>query len=242
MHAVRVLVLSQEQALHCWKGYFGGQERLLLSPAALLVEDGRLRLRASTVQDLWVNIYPQIDRQEAAGDGIFVESNGIFTRCIASKQEKPIEVQAQRVRDASPARDVPIGRAGVAQAPEDEDFIQAEAWQLSFPGDVLKGMHDVYLRIDWVGDVARAYIGDSLIADDFSLGQHAGQAAVWEIALRRFAPDVLKQGLQLRFLPLREDAPIYLDPQARPDFQDGKVLKVRSISLRALYEAEILLK
>jgi beta-galactosidase len=235
----RVLVFGQEQALQCWKGQFAGQERLFLSPAELLIEDGRLRLRATARQDLWGKIYPPVDEKRITGEGISIESDGIFTHCTATAQEKSMLITAQRVKDAGVAREVPIGGAGVAQAPEEADFAQAEVWQISFPADALECVCDGFLRVTWVGDAARAYIGDRLIADDFSFGQHPGRGSTWEIALRRFAPDVLEQGLQLRFLPLREDAPVYLDPEARPVFQEGKVLKVHSISAHPLYEAEV---
>jgi len=92
------------------------------------------------------------------------------------------------------------------------------------------GVREVFLRVDYIGDIGRAYLGDRLIADDFYFGR------TWEIGLRRFAPELFQKTLTLRFLPLRKDAPIHLPPKRWPDFGPAQeIVQVRSIDVQIEY-------
>jgi beta-galactosidase len=84
-----------------------------------------------------------------------------------------------------------------------EHFIKERTrTQVRVPRAALKGVHEVFLRINYTGDIGRAYLGDRLISDDFYVGR------VWEIGLKRFSPEALEKGLTLKVLPLRKDAPV----------------------------------
>ena len=90
------------------------------------------------------------------------------------------------------------------------------------------------LRIDYVGDVARAYVGDQLIDDNFYFGRP------WEIGLKRFAPEVLEKGLTIKILPLRKELPVYLPEDHRPTFDDkGEALELRGVDAVPLYETRL---
>ena len=227
----RLLLLDQRQALQCWKASIWEGERLLLSPAGLLIDGDTLSLRAEDPADLWFSVYPA---PAHAGQGL---ADGAFTRYTFSAAEKSITVSARQIQAAGPARVVPIGAQGVAQQPEDADFNLAEMWEVRLPPHALEGVADILLRIDYAGDAARAYLGGRLMADDFYNGR------TWEIGLKRFAPQVLEQGLTLKFLPLRQDAPIYIAPEHRPAFDSsGEALQVRGITAAAVYEIEVKLE
>ncbi len=224
----RLLLLSEAQALQCWKAQLWGAERLFLSPAGLLFDGERLRLRARSAAALTFAVFPS-PPGSLGQPGV---TEGAFTRFRADSIEQHLAVEARRVKAAGPARRVPMGPGGVAQAPDDADFSAAEVWEVRLSPNALDGVVEVFLQVDYVGDVARAYLGERLIADDFYNGR------VWEIGLSRFAPEVLERGLLLHFLPLREDAPIYLPPEHRPAFNGlGGALQVRSIRTVAEHEA-----
>ena len=88
------------------------------------------------------------------------------------------------------------------------------------------------LRISYQGDVARVYAGGRLITDDFYHG------APWEIGLRSIPAADLKQGLELRILPLRQDAPIYLAAAAKPAIPaGGQVAQVMDVRVLPEYRA-----
>lgn len=65
------------------------------------------------------------------------------------------------------------------------------------------------MRVHWTGDVARAYAGETLVADQFSSGR------IWDIALDR----VPEGALRMKVLPFAADPPVYLPvpvPAGRP--------------------------
>jgi beta-galactosidase len=161
--------------------------------------------------------------------------DGERLRLRAERQEqaesKHPEPAYRRLQAAGPARTVPLGAAGVAQAPGGADFDAAEVWQVDFPAGLLDGAVEARLVVDYVGDAARAYLGDELVADDFYYGRP------WEIGLSCLGPAVLAQGLTLRFLPLRRDAPLYLPGDWRAAMEGDSVLEVRG--MRVEFEVEV---
>jgi beta-galactosidase len=233
---VAVLLLDALQARQLWKADLWGRQRIFLAPDSLLFEQDTLQIRTRTPEAISFAVFPPVEGSLAAdGRGLTCAADGIFTRYTLPLHTKSAQVQAQKIKSAAPARPVKIGAAGnVAQAPEEAAFEDAEVWQIRFPEDILDGVQEVYLRVDYVGDVARAYLGERLIADDFYTGN------TWEIGLGRFAPELFQYPLTLRFLPLRKDAPIYLPPDRWPNFGSAQeIIQVRSIGVQMEYKVNI---
>jgi hypothetical protein len=101
----------------------------------------------------------------------------------------------------------------MAMQPEDADFAQAAVWRVKLPAGVAAS-RDLRLRVRYTGDVIRAYLGGKLLDDDFYNGRP------FEIGLRRYGPSIYQDGLLLKVLPLREDAPIYITDRSRLKFDD----------------------
>jgi len=122
------------------------------------------------------------------------------------------KVATELVQSAGPAREIPLsGRAQVAIAPTDVDFTNAAVWSIRLPRPLdLRG--DPRLRIHYAGDVARVTLNGRLLDDDFYSGR------IFEIGLKRYAPEILTGDLRLEILPLRRDAPVYFEPGRKPDF------------------------
>jgi beta-galactosidase len=243
----RLLLLSAEQARQCWKTRLWGQERLLLSPAGLLFDGETLRLRARRPEEGWLALYPApaepLSAHIAPPDfganvpgslapiPMLVAQQGVFTRYDLAAAFPAYAPAARRLQPAGPARRVPLGMAGVAQAPEEADFEIAETWEVRLPEADLSGIEDLFLEIDYLGDCGRAYLGRRLVADHFYNGRP------WEIGLKRFLPAMQEQGLLLKFLPLRQETPIYLGPEHRPAFgPSGAAMQVRQIRLQGEME------
>lgn len=229
----RILLLNEEQSLQCWKADLWGQERIFLSPASLIFDKNKLTLRTRQKEDLWFSVYPE-PVGVLAVDPTFEKPAEIFARYTFSAMEKKVPVTLHQIKPAEPARETPLGSSGVAQAPEDADFASAEIWKVDLLADSLNSASEVTLQIDYRGDTGRAYLNDRLIADDFYHGR------VWEIGLRRFAPEILEKGLTLKFLPLRREAPIYIAPEHRPDFGTAEeILEIGAIWAIVEYEQVI---
>ncbi|MBX3751738.1 MAG: beta-galactosidase, partial [Opitutaceae bacterium] len=126
----------------------------------------------------------------------------------------PLPVATVQVRPAGPLRPIRPGPTpyGVASAPTDADFAAAAVWRLELPAD-FEASPDRLLRLRYTGNVARVYLGDKLIMDDFYNGLPL------ELDLSRLAADLASKELTVAILPLPKDAPIYFsDPTALPDF------------------------
>ena len=121
-------------------------------------------------------------------------------------------------RSSNPEFQLPV-------APADWDFQEASVWRLRLPeGLDMKG--NPILRIHYQGDVARLLLNGRLINDNFYNGE------VFEIGLRRFAPEILTGELTLQILPLQEAMPVYFEPGAKPRFNaEGLALKIERVEV-----------
>ncbi|MFI7702653.1 beta-galactosidase [Nonomuraea sp. NPDC049480] len=150
-----------------------------------------------------------------ATDGVFGtghSTDGVFGIVhLPDLDAEPTVAVVEQVAGAGPPRRTVVdANSGRASAPTDADFAGAAVYRVPVPAGLLDGGDEVLLRLDWSGDVGRAFIGGRLVADQFWHGPP------WEIGLRRFRRDLLEHGaVELRLLPFPEDAPVYVSPQTR---------------------------
>jgi hypothetical protein len=235
-----LLILTEEESLRLWKVDWNGP-RLVLSPAALWVDEG-LHLSSRTPEAIWAAVYPQPASAPCLHGAVLDGAEyGIFTRYQPAINARAVTLNTRKLRSAGRAHPVKIGPAGVAQAPTEAVYQTGEAWGVRLPPGALDGLRELYLSVEYTGDAARAYLNgemiagmeQELIADDFYSGRP------WEIGLRRFAPRALSEGLELRFLPLNQDAPVYIAPEHRPKFEGDQYIQVRAIQAIPEYEVVI---
>jgi hypothetical protein len=233
----RVLLLTHEQALHSWKENIWGGERLLISPANLIFDDSTLRLQSDDPRNMYVSVFPSPPQPPTMqGQQLTQSPDGVFTRYSATISPKRFDITIQQIAPSALPRSPRIGRQRKLQPPTDADFNTAATWQITVPPDALDGVQNALLKINYVGDVARAYIGDRLIDDDFYFGQP------WEIGLRRFAPEVLEKGITLKLLPKPDNARIYIQQDLRPRIiANGQTVEFSGVDLvsvepRIIYE------
>jgi hypothetical protein len=211
---VRIVVLTREQAGNCWRGTVDGEERLVLSPADVFFEGGRVHLRSRDNTRLTASVFP---KPALAAKG----SDGVFATYTATAPARRIEVRLRAARDAQPSEPVKMGKE-VAMAPTDADFDRAGVWRILVPAASLAGLSDLFLKIEYSGDVARFYAGSRLLIDDFYLD------GKWEIGMKRYG----EGAFQLKILPLRKDAPIYVAGEATRE-----IAAVKGVKAEPEYEA-----
>jgi hypothetical protein len=84
----------------------------------------------------------------------------------------------------------------------------------------------VLVEIDWTGDVARAYVGDRLICDQFFTGRP------WPVELADLTETEAATGLTIRVLPAPPGADIHVSPSVQPAFAAGRdCARVNSVTL-----------
>jgi hypothetical protein len=213
-----IIPLDEAMSLDLWKGEWQGKERLFLTHTNLLIDGSTLRLRTESPADCSVAIFPALTTLTDGNGDVPVNDDGLFRR-FSPRTTPAAKLQAvvEQVQPAGPARTIPIApsvpsrRQGMAMQPEDADFAQAAVWRVKLPAGV-DATRDLRLRVRYTGDVIRAYLGDHLLEDDFY------NARPLEISLRRCGPAVYQEGLLLKLLPLRQDAPIYLTDSSKLKF------------------------
>jgi beta-galactosidase len=214
--AIRIVVLSESQAEQLWVLPLQGRARLLLSDALLYTDGDALELRSKGDPHFRVGVFPALAADPSAHPALrHSAADGIFQDFKADASVRTIDVTLKRLREAQTVPPIAIG--GPAQAalqPAPEVFGKSAAWSISVPADAASDMNDAYLQLDYVGDVARLFAGTELIDDGYFNG------LTWEIGLKRFSGK-LQQPLTLTILPLRQDAPIYLESQYRPAIAAG---------------------
>jgi len=209
-----IILLDEKSALSCWKGELAGKERLFLTTSGLTSHKNCLELTGKTNDAFSVSIYPKTESLTCNGKPVKGKADGIFTNYRLKEQKLPkFNLTIDKIKDAdNPVREILIGKSGVAQQPSDEDFDKAALWKIHLSSNT-KLQQDIYLRISYIGDVARVYLGDKLLTDNFYNGK------TFELGLTRFSPDIYNQDLILKILPLQKNAPIYL-PVDNINFSD----------------------
>ena len=200
---VRVLVLSRSDAEGALVRRDIQGDHLFLSEADCWFEEGNLEIR-STGHVANVRVFPAL----AAGVSLPLEATMSLDKdsSIVSFQTQPKLIEPHR---------------------EDRS-----GWVvLRFAPDLFEGVDDVWLRVNYEGDTAGAYVNGTLVADNFCNGQ------TWEIALRRLGPDVLEHELCLRFSPLQrgEARNTSTAMAARLDFEGDELLRIHDIECAARF-------
>jgi hypothetical protein len=145
-----------------------------------------------------------------------------------------MEVKTRLAHAAGPAREISLsgGKSHIALAPTDADFANAAVWKTTLPAKLDLSKNPL-LRIHYVGDVARLTLNGKLLDDNFYSGRE------FDLGLKRYAPEILTGDLRLEILPLRKDAPIFLEPKAKPDFGTNEtLLKLHSATVVNFDELE----
>ncbi|MFZ1130442.1 MAG: beta-galactosidase [Terriglobales bacterium] len=236
--SVHLLLLSQEQAQSLWKIEINGKHYLALTDADVFFDESTLHLRSRDPSKLAFSILPPLSRDPKANAPLrSVGSDGVFASYAAEVAPREFDIRWEQTQPAGPREPVhtsSLQRKGpVAVVPEEAEFKDAGTWKITPPSLGGTGVSDVFLRIDYRGDIGRLYAGQRLLDDDFYHGE------TWEVGWKRFT-SLGGSDITLKVLPLRKDAPIYLSPGARPDFGSGQqICTVRSIGASTEYEVQV---
>jgi hypothetical protein len=230
---VSVMLLSPEQAAQLQVLELAGQRRLVFSAQQAWVQGGQLQLRGLATQPLQAAVFPALPQPRAAG--LQARQDGVLQRLSlpALTPELPLQVSATRSAGTAP-RLLIGGVAGAAVQPIPEAFAVAASWALQLPAAWPRGVEDVLLELDFVGDIGRVFEGTRMVDDWYYNGQP------WQMGLGALGVKA-GQSLKLNVLPLRADAPIYIEAPHRPRFAEGQsqVAELRGARLLPVRRASI---
>ncbi|MFI5096479.1 MAG: beta-galactosidase [Candidatus Acidiferrales bacterium] len=225
----QILLLTREMAGDAWKVNLAGRERLLLSAAELYFTPSGVHLSATDPSQLEFEILPKPD---ATPTGFIASgSHGLFEQYQTHVRPEKIKATVEKLREADIRPPVRMGQE-VAEAPEAEAFKGAAEWSIQVPAITSPAVRNVFLRITYLGDIARVYADGKFITDDFYKGTPL------QIALRQLSAAEADPVLKLQILPMRQDTPIYLPPSGHISFPpSGQVAELKEVEVVPEYQA-----
>ena len=140
----------------------------------------------------------------AKNGGILYKSDSCIVEEVWTKSPV-IAATVTEVKKADAPRVVPMGRQAVAAQPVEEDFAKAAVYTINYDTSGINNYDNLFLRINYRGDVARVYADGRLVADNFWNGKE-----MWV----RMA-DLVGKKVELKILPLRKDAPVYFQKEQK---------------------------
>lgn len=226
---IQIVLLSRGMARDAWKANLAGGERLLLSAADLYFTYNAVHLSTVDPSQLKFEILPKPD---VTPPGFTASGpDGLFEQYQTHVRQEKIKALVEKLRDADVRPPVRMGKE-VAEAPEAEAFQGAAEWSIEVPTITSPAVRNIFLRITYIGDVARVYADGKLVADDFYKG------TPWQVALRQLSAQETDPTLKLQILPIRKDAPIYLPARSHISFPpSGQVVELKEVEVVPEYQA-----
>ena len=226
---IHIILLSKEMAGDAWKVKLAGRERLLLSVAELYFTSNGVHLSTTDPSQLEFEILPKLN---VTPPGFTASgSHGLFEQYQTHVKPEKIKATIEKLRDADARPPVHMAQE-VAEAPEAAEFEGAAEWSIQVPAIISPAVRNVFLRITYVGDIARVYADGKLITDDFYKGTPL------QIALRQVSAPEADPCLKLQILPMRKDTPMYLPAGVQIPFPpSGQVAELKEVEVLPEYQA-----
>lgn len=197
----RILIISKARALQSYMISADDKKAVCFSDAVILKDKNELQFLSLGKANFNLSVYPK-------GSLMF---------------ENTLEMKKQK--DNFPTDNFTVLVPEVVLSMEKnltgEDKVQVKLPVLG------KGLNDIFLNIDYLGDVGLAYLDNSLVADDFFKG------LPWNIGLKQFIGQSKSKELQFYFRPIYKTAPYLVDllPEALPTFEkDAKLVDIKQLS------------
>ncbi len=241
---IRIVVLTAHDAENAWKVQVEGREHLLVTDADFFADtsDGaRIWLRSKVSPHFAFAISPPLTQPlDATLSLTRAASSPRVDHFIAEAQPLNQNLEIRAVQSADDAPPVKIGPVpgwrpiGVAEAPPASDLPEAAKWSITIPQGSMSGLSELFLRIQYQGDVARLYANRRILDDNFFNGR------AWSIGLSCFLGAQGGGSFELSVLPLRSDAPVYFElPHTLAFASNGQIDKLDHATLVPEYQLVI---
>lgn len=227
---VCIVLVDETTSMQVSRAKIGGVERILLSKANVLVDGETLRLQSSNSADFTVAALPMLQVFPTGSADPMITDDGIFKRIrIPMPAAQPLTATVEPIKPAGPPRELRNGVRTVLAQPTDADFDQAAVFRIKLPAGI-DPKRDVLLKTTYHGDVARYYLDNQFLTDNFYNG------TTFDLGLKRTGAQAYTGELTVKVLPMKKDAPLYLNEPAKIDFGSAdsiaKIIKVELVETR----------
>jgi beta-galactosidase len=239
---IRLILLSSREAQNAWKVNISGSTHLLQTEQDFFPDEKSLVLQSVKGARCDFILFPAIQGAlTLPGGTLDLHEAGETTHYTGSVPEVHPEIKIEKLSESAEAPPVKLGPPlswrphGVAMAPDDSEFKLASKWSISMPRMVESPtISNLFLKIAYTGDVARLSANGNLLDDNFYNG------LPWTIGLQRFIRKTGNQPIELSILPLRRDAPIFIEKRFKPNFGDkNQIVDLGSVALIPQYKFRI---
>jgi beta-galactosidase len=240
--ALHCVVLTAEEAEDAWKARIGRSDHLLITAQDFFADPDsrsqRIWLQSTGTPDFAFIVMPppataplaSFPLTETAATAHMVQ----FTAQAAARHFDLKPVPIQSASPMPPAKDgaATSWRKGpVALAPSESEFSKAARWSLYLPPGSMDHLSNLFLKVDYQGDVARLSAKGKLLDDDFYNGHP------WVVGLSRFLSPQGAGTFELSILPLRRDSTVYFElPEAISFPSNGQIDKLNGLTLVPQYQ------
>jgi hypothetical protein len=209
---VRIVTLTRAEAEMCSKHHLWGMDRLILTEATAVTANDELFLYSGGQTELALAIYPPPAEALAAPQGAFTEMTlQDFRQYTLSLPQHTAQISIEKINPASAI--------------------------VRFPPDILENVHEMILRVDYIGDIGSAFIDGKLVHDNFYNG------SAWEIGLKQIDANIAEKELFLRITPASANAGglryVPTGMAFRPDESENGIAVIRRITLIPEYKIGI---
>jgi|GEM_PF-4822887 len=245
---MRFCVLTDKQSLRIWKIKINGRKLVVYSEGNLYAEGNTIIVTSTNASDFMLGLPVDVRvrkpwrRIPGWNRNVHVDAH-VFNWWVTEVEPIPesnLLCKVQLVREPGLAPKVRLGQISqpVATQPREEDFQFAGQWRITVPPHIPWPAVDMLLNISYVGDVARVSHHGNLFIDDFYNGLPL------EMGLARYLNSIKEGVLDLLILPLRVDAPIFIDPRTKPQFSPGipQLCELKEIRLSPVYQVKAIVQ
>ena len=239
---IRLILLSSREAENAWKTEIDGSAHLLETEQDFFADGESIVLQSDGYARCAFTLFPPTHGAlRLAGGSLEMIRSGETARYSGFVPEEHLETRIEQVKEAAEVLPVKLGPTlswrphGVAMVPDDSAFASAAKWRISIPRNVRSStVSSLFLNVSYTGDTARLSANGHLLDDNFYNG------LPWTVGLGRFLADRVEGSMELSILPLRKDAPIFIEEEFRPDFGDrNQIVDLKSARLIPRYRFRI---
>lgn len=209
---IRILTVSRILASQL---YIVGGGRLVFTDQALLEDEEGIRLETVKAENQ-ILCYPPDALEGSFGRRM----ENLFARNVLGSYL----FSAQKPYMAEGTKGLAVCQVGLGR------------YTLEFPENLMEGVKDVRLQLDYSGDIGHAFLNSRLINDNFANG------AVWEIGLKDFAQELVENPMVIYISPLREGANVNVESAmaGRREEAQSQKAKLHRAGLCPVYEIRVM--
>ena len=200
---LQVLVLTRKQAQSATRISLGDGDHLVLSSQEVYSDGRSMILRALVQPDFYFSVWPSLSSTQGSSLPVDAQpDDGIFKAYRSLGTPRTVAVSCTPEQSVKPK---PSSFSDPTAVPTAEEIELAPRWQIRLPSDAFVGVSDLFLKVEYLGDIARLSADGHLLTDDFYNG------VPWCIGLKRFRRQVESGDLELAIVPWRERSDVVLD-------------------------------